>query len=320
MIPNEKNLTKACVTGGAGFIGSHMTAALVASGCEVTVLDNLYTGFRRNLSTCLDKVTFVEGDIRDAGAVARAVDGCDVVFHFAAEVSVSRTIEKPVESALVNEIGTLNVLTAARQNQVRRVVLSSSAAVYGNEAGIPNREDMPNKPMSPYAVQKSTGEQYAAIFSDLYGLETVSLRYFNVFGPRQDPSSPYSGVISIFLDRANSGDRPQIYGDGEQTRDFIFVEDVVRANLLAACQDGVSGMVFNIGTGRGITINQLWDEVRFLAGTTEVPDCKPARAGDIRTSIADIELAREKLHFQPEVSFQEGLKRTYDWYGAEAGS
>lgn len=310
----KSKITSALITGGAGFIGSHMVAALVKAGGRVTVLDNLYSGRRENLAAHLEAITFIEGDIRDEAALSRAVAGCEVVFHLAAEVSVPRTIKNPVDSAMVNDIGTLKVLEAARQNGVRRVVLSSSCAVYGKSAQVPNKEEMPVRPMSPYAVHKLAGEHYAAIYSDLYGLETISLRYFNVFGPHQDPSSPYSGVISIFLDRAGRGEKAFIYGDGEQSRDFIYVADVVKANLLAARQAGISGAVLNIGTGRGITINQLRDRVSSLAGTAVAPEYWPARAGDIRASVAGIDLAREKLGFQPETSFEKGLAKTYQWY------
>jgi nucleoside-diphosphate-sugar epimerase len=293
-------------------------AALVDSGCRVTVLDNLSSGFRANIAAYQDRITFIDGDIRDAAVLTRASAGCDVVFHLAAVVSVPRTVENPVESAAVNDIGTLNVMEAARQNEVKRVVLSSSCAVYGNLAGLPNREDMATRPMSPYAVHKVCGENHASIYSELYGLETVSLRYFNVYGPRQDPSSPYSGVISIFLERAGRGETPVIYGDGEQSRDFIYVSDVVRANLLAARQPGITGRAFNIGTGRDTTVNRLWKAIRGLANATRAPEYQPAREGDIRTSVADIRLAEETLGFQAQTPFEEGLALTYDWYGKKA--
>jgi nucleoside-diphosphate-sugar epimerase len=306
------------VTGGAGFIGSHLVATLGAAGCRVTVLDSLFSGYRENIAAYQDRLTFAEGDIRDEEALSRASADCEVVFHLAAMVSVPRTIENPVESAAVNDIGTLNVMEAARQNEVKRVVLSSSCAVYGNLAGLPNREDMATRPMSPYAVHKVCGENYASIYSELYGLEAVSLRYFNVYGPRQDPSSPYSGVISIFLERAGRGETPVIYGDGEQSRDFIFVADVVQANLLAARQSGITGQVFNIGTGRDTTVNRLWKAIRGLANATRAPEYQPAREGDIRTSVADIRLAEETLGFQAQTPFEEGLALTYDWYGKKA--
>ena len=314
MVNPETKIKSALVTGGAGFIGSHLVAALVDSGCRVTVLDNLSSGYLDNIAAYQERITFIEGDIRDTAALDRAVKGCEVVFHLAAEIFVPRTIEKPLESAEINDLGTLKVLEAARQNGLKRVVLSSSCAVYGNPAEMPIGENTPAKPLSPYAVQKLAGEHYAAVYSELYGLETASLRYFNVYGPRQDPSSPYSGVISIFLERAGRGETPVIYGDGEQSRDFIYVVDVVRANLLAARQSGISGKVFNIGTGRDTTVNRLWKAISSLTNATRVPDHKLTREGDIRTSVADISLAKETLGFQAKTSLEEGLAETYRWY------
>lgn len=310
----EPKIKSALVTGGAGFIGSHLVAALVDSGCTVTVLDNLSSGYLENIAAYQDRITFIEGDIRDEAALSRASAGCEIVFHLAAMVSVPRTVEKPVESAVVNDIGTLKVLEAARQNEVKRVVLSSSCAVYGNLAGLPNREDMATRPMSPYAAHKVCGENYASIYSALYGLETVSLRYFNVYGPRQDPSSPYSGVISIFMERAGRAAAPVIYGDGRQSRDFVYVADAVRANLQAARQSGIAGKVFNIGTGRDTTVNTLWKAISGLASTTRAPEHQTARPGDIRTSVADVSLAKETLGFQAETTLEEGLTNTYRWY------
>ena len=233
----NKKMKKALVTGGAGFIGSHLVDALLSDGCQVVVLDNLSTGRLSNLEHVIDKISFHKGDIRDRETLANAVKDCEVVFHQAAMVSVPRTVEDPLGSAMINEIGTLLVLEAARKHHVKRVVLASSSAVYGDDPDLPKMEKMVVKPLSPYAVQKLTGEYYANIYYDLYGLETSCLRYFNVYGPRQDPSSPYSGVISIFMSRALSQKSPVIYGDGNQYRDFIFVNDVVRANLLAAKTD-----------------------------------------------------------------------------------
>lgn len=313
-IISDLAFNSALVTGGAGFIGSHLVAALVADGCRVTVLDNLCVGHRENIADFENDITFIEGDIRDSDSLAQAVAGCDVVFHLAAVVSVPRTIADPLESAAVNDIGTLKVLEAARQKKVKRVVFSSSCAVYGNSARVPNREDMPTRPMSPYAVHKVCGENHASVYSELYGLETVSLRCFNVYGPRLDPSSPYSGVISIFLDRAGRGEPPVIFGDGGQSRDFVFVDDVVAANMLAARQNEVSGKVFNIGTGRKTTINALWKEIHGRTDTRLVPEYKPARDGDIYTSVADITLAKAKLGFETQTTLEEGLAETYRWY------
>ncbi len=314
MTESESKIKSALVTGGAGFIGSHLVAALVAGGSRVTVLDNLSSGYRENIAPYEDSLSFIAGDIRDEATLARAVKGCKTVFHLAAEVFVPRTIEDPVESATINDLGTLKVLEAARHNGVKRVVLSSSCAVYGNPDRMPIHENTPVKPLSPYAVQKLAGEHYAALYHDFYGLETVRLRYFNVYGPRQDPSLPYSGVISIFRDRAGRGEAPVIYGDGEQSRDFIFVADVIQANLLAARQSGISGKAFNIGTGRATTINRLWEAVGNLAKVSQVPEYKPAREGDIRTSVAAIRLAEEELGFQAKTFPEEGLEETYDWY------
>jgi len=228
---------KVLVTGGAGFIGSHLVDALVSSGCKVTVLDDLSTGRLSNIEHLKDNITFYKGDIRDRETLDTAVKDCDVVFHQAAMVSVPQTVGDPVGSAMVNEMGTLSVLESSRKHNVKRVVLASSSAVYGDDPQLPKRETMVSKPLSPYAVQKLTGEYYARLYNDLYGLETVCLRYFNVYGPKQDPMSPYSGVISIFMSRAVSKEAPVIYGDGKQYRDFIFVNDVVSANLLAAGVD-----------------------------------------------------------------------------------
>jgi len=286
----------------------------VAADCRVTVLDNLSSGHRENLANCRGDINFIEGDIRDEAVLARATTDCEVIFHLAALVSVPRSVENPVESAAVNDRGTLEVLETARQSSVRRVVLSSSCAVYGDPAEMPVKETIPASPLSPYAAHKLAGEKHAADYSRMYGLEAVCLRYFNVYGPRQDPSSPYSGVISIFLERAIQGERPSIYGDGRQARDFIFVDEVVVANLLAARQSEISGRVFNIGTGCQTTINQLWKEVRRLTNIESNPEYMSVRDGDIRTSVADTRLAEEKLGFKATTSLSAGLARTYEWY------
>jgi UDP-glucose 4-epimerase len=259
-------------------------------------------------------ITFVEGDICDDAVLERSIQGCEVVFHQAAVVSVTKTVADPVSSTLVNDLGTLKVLEAARLNKVRRVVLASSSAIYGDAPELPKVETMTPRPLSPYAVQKLTNEYYARLYHDLFGLDTVCLRYFNVFGPRQDPSSPYSGVISIFMLRAAERRAPVIYGDGLQTRDFIYVEDVVRANLLAAASKEAPGLVFNVGTSRSISINTLWEHVSKLAGIELPPQYQDARAGDVVHSCASIQTAGEKLAFQPEISFTAGLRKTYSWY------
>ena len=307
-------MKNALITGGAGFIGSHIAEELVARGCGVTVIDNLATGHVENLEGIQDKVTFVKGDIRDEGLMVRLTKGCDVVFHQAAVVSVTKTVAEPVSSTDVNDMGALKVLDAARRSKVKRVVLASSSAVYGDDPQLPKVESMAPKPLSPYAVQKLTNELYAGLYHQLYGLETVCLRYFNVYGPRQDPSSPYSGVISIFMQRAAGEEAPTIYGDGNQTRDFVFVKDVVQANLLVATRDDAPGRVFNVGTGRAIAVNELWQQIAALNQFEAVPGYADARSGDIVHSLASIQKAKEVLGFEPAVSLNEGLSQTFVWY------
>lgn len=305
---------KALVTGGAGFIGSHLVEDLLSEGCQISVIDNLSTGRLFNLSHVKDCITFYKADICDQGILEKAAKDCDIIFHQAAVVSVPKTVDNPFDSAMVNEMGTLLVLEAARKNNVRRVVLASSSAVYGDDPVLPKHENMNPKPMSPYAVQKLSGEFYARLYHDLYGLETVSLRYFNVYGPRQDPSSPYSGVISIFMTRASSKNPPVIYGNGNQYRDFIFVKDVVRFNLLAADADKANGKIFNVGTGRFVRINRLWEIISNLAGINITPEYEPPRAGDIIESVANIDRAKKELGFEPDYSFEKGLKETFNYY------
>jgi len=307
-------ITRALVTGGAGFIGSHIVDALVADGCRVAVLDNLSTGAELNLASVRDRITFYHGDIRDRQVLEKAAKGCDVIFHLAAVVSVPQTIENPVESAMINELGTLFVLETARSEHIKRVVFSSSCAVYGDDPQLPKTEAMNLTPCSPYAIQKMTAEHYMRLGHDLYGLETVSLRYFNVYGPRQDPSSPYSGVISIFMQKAVDEKIPVIYGDGNQSRDFIYVTDVVNANLLAATVAPASGDIVNIGTGSSIRINQLWDMICALSDFSLKPQYRPTRPGDIYASVAKVEHARALLDFSAEYPFDRGLELTYRWY------
>ena len=305
---------KALVTGGAGFIGSHLVEGLLSKGCEVTVLDNLSTGRLSNLGHIRDHIIFYQGDIRDQEILVKAARDCDIIFHHAAVVSVPWTVDNPVDSAMVNQMGTLFVLEAARKNNVKRVVIASSSAVYGDDPVLPKHENMNPKPQSPYAVQKLTGEFYTNLYLDLYGLETVCLRYFNVYGPRQDPSSPYSGVISIFMTRACSKEAPVIYGDGNQYRDFVFVKDVVRFNLLAADAGKASGKIFNVGTGRFVRINSLWEMISKLAGIDIKPEHEPPRPGDILESVADIDCAGKDLGFEPDYSFEKGLEITFNYY------
>jgi len=306
---------KALVTGGAGFIGSHLAEALVAGKCKVTVLDNLSSGSLANLEPLKDRITFHRGDIRQRDILEEAAEGCDVIFHLAAVVSVPQTVANPVEAAEVNDIGTLRVFEAARARNVPRIVFSSSCAVYGDDPLLPKTEIMNPKPTSPYAVQKLSAEHYGRIYSELFGLESVSLRYFNVFGPRQDPSSPYSGVISIFMTRALSNQAPVIYGDGNQSRDFVYVKDVVNANLLAAAVKGPQGSIFNIGTGFQVRINRLWELIASMSGHPKLePIYESARDGDIRHSYAGMDYTKSKLKFNPEFSLEQGLDITLAWY------
>ena len=306
---------KALVTGGAGFIGSHLVEALVAGKCSVTVLDNLSSGSLLNLEPLRDRITFYQGDIRQGDILGKAAEGCDVIFHLAAVVAVQQTIDNPVESAEINDIGTLNVFEAARSQNACRIVFSSSCAVYGDDPLLPKTETMNPQPTSPYAVHKLSAEHYARIYYELYGLESVSLRYFNVFGPRQDPSSPYSGVISIFMTRAVSNQAPVIYGDGSQSRDFVYVKDVVYANLLAAAMNHPQGSIFNIGTGNQVRINRLWEIIASLSGQKPLePRYEPVRSGDILHSYAGMDFTKSKLKFNPAVSLEQGLEMTFEWY------
>jgi nucleoside-diphosphate-sugar epimerase len=311
------NFDKVLVTGGAGFIGSHIVDTLIEKGCKVTVLDNLSTGKLSNLEHVREKITFIKGDIEDLDVLRQATKNCDVVFHEAALVSVPQSVQEPIKSAMINDIGTLNMFEAARENHVKRVVFACSSAVYGDDPEVPKHEQMRPKPMSPYAVQKLTGEYYAQIYFDLYGVEAVSLRYFNVYGPRQDPSSPYSGVISIFMSRANQEKAPVIYGDGKQTRDFVFVKDVVWANLLAASAEGIGKEVFNVGIGSSTSINELWKTICDMAELNISPQYGPERPGDILESVSNIDRIQKRLGFNPQYSFEKGLKITFDWYKTE---
>jgi nucleoside-diphosphate-sugar epimerase len=306
---------KALVTGGAGFIGSHLVEALSAAGCEVAVLDNLSGGNLFNLESVKTRIKFYENDIRQLDALEQAAAGCDVLFHLAAVVAVQQTIEDPLDSTMVNDVGTLNVLEAARKTNVRRVVLASSCAVYGDDPRLPKEESMTPMPTSPYAVHKLTGEHYLRVYGELFGLKTASLRFFNVFGPRQDPCSPYSGVISIFMSKAASHQAPVIYGDGNQTRDFVYVNDVVKALLLAAKTDRKAGEVFNIGSGSRVTINRLWELIASLCGQQLEPVYQPARAGDILHSVGNVAKARSLLNFKNDFALEQGLELTLEWYG-----
>ena len=307
-------MQKCLVTGGAGFIGSNLAERLLGDGMQVRVLDNLTTGFMENLEPFLGDIEFKQGDVRDLDTLQEVVDGVELVFHQAAVVSVPQSLEDPIEATMVNDLGTLYVLEAARRAGVRRVVFASSCAVYGDLPHLPKKETMETRPLSPYAASKLHGETYAYLYSDLYGIETVCLRYFNVYGPKQDPTSPYSGVISIFLDRALQGELPTIFGNGEQFRDFVYVADVVQANLLAAYRENITGAVINIGTGSSVTINSLWESISQFAGVEGEPERAEERPGDIRESVADISLARELLTYEPHYSLEEGLELTWEWY------
>jgi UDP-glucose 4-epimerase len=304
------------VTGGAGFIGSHLVDALVARGARVRVVDNLATGRRENLAPLLVRgaIEFIEGDLADLEVARRAVDGVEIVLHQAAIPSVPRSVSDPIGSNRANVDATLNVLVAARDAGVRRVVYAASSSAYGDTPTLPKHEAMPPAPRSPYALQKLVGEQYMALFAALYGLETVSLRYFNVFGPRQDPSSPYSGVISLFVRALLEGRQPVVHGDGEQTRDFTYVANVVDGVLRACEAPGVSGAVINLATGGRISLNALLDALYAITGARVAPRHAPPRPGDVRDSQADITRAREMLGYEPIVSFEDGLRLTVEWY------
>ena len=304
------------VTGGAGFIGSHLAEELTRRGERVRVADSFITGKRQNLAH-LPGVELLEGDLADPAVAKAAVAGIDYVLHQAAIPSVPRSVDDPITSNRANVDATLSVLVAARDAKVKRVVYAGSSSAYGDTPTLPKREDMPTMPLSPYALQKLVGEQYLQMFTSLYGLETVTIRYFNVFGPRQDPSSPYSGVISVFTRALLENRAPMIYGDGEQTRDFTYVANVVDG-VLRACTAGVSGMVVNVATGSRISLNELFRVLRGLTGRTGLePSYAPARAGDVRDSQADISKARRLLGYEPLVTFEEGLRRTVEWYASE---
>jgi nucleoside-diphosphate-sugar epimerase len=303
------------VTGGAGFIGSHLSEELVRRGERVRVVDNLITGKRQNLAH-LPAVELVEGDLADLEVARRVVQGVDYVLHQAAIPSVPRSVQDPITSNRANIDASLNVLVAARDAGVKRVVYAGSSSAYGNTPTLPKVETMPTAPLSPYALQKLVAEQYCQMFTQLYGLETVTIRYFNVFGPRQDPSSPYSGVISLFISALCEGRRPKIFGDGEHTRDFTYVANVVDGVLRACTAAGASGEVINVATGGRISLNRLFETVRGLVGADIDPIYEPPRAGDVRDSQADISKAQRLLGYTPSVSFAEGLDRTVAWYRA----
>lgn len=298
------------VTGGAGFIGSHIARSLAENGERVRVLDNLSSGRSDNLAGIAGEIEVIEGDLRDAEVVARAVDGCEVVYHQAAVPSVPRSVADPRTSLDAGITGTLNVLLAARDRGARRVVFASSSSIYGDTPVMPKQEDMTPKPLSPYAISKLSAEQLCGVFTRLYGLETVALRYFNVFGPNQDPASEYAAVIPKFIAAVAAGERPTIFGDGEQSRDFTYIANVVDANLRAAEVPEASGRVFNIASGRAITVNRMLALVGELLDKPAEADYTDPRPGDIRDSLADISAARDVLGYDPEVSFEDGMAMT----------
>jgi UDP-glucose 4-epimerase len=299
------------VTGGAGFIGSHIADRLLAEGHRVRILDNFSTGKHENIPDSAD-VEVIKGDVGDYDTVCAAMAQVDIVFHEAAIASVPETVGNPLASERVNYRGTLNILEAARHAGVQRVMFACSAAVYGDLPELPKREDLPVKPLTPYAIDKLASEYACQAYYSLYGLETVSLRYFNVFGPRQDPSSPYSGVISIFSDALTHGKQPLIYGDGEQTRDFVYVADVVAANIRASTANAAPGRSFNVATGGTLSVNELLKTICEIKGQPFSPEYKPGRDGDIKHSRADISAAREYLGWQPLVSFEDGLQKLFE--------
>lgn len=305
----------ALVTGGAGFIGSHIASALVAAGARVRIIDDLSTGYRANLEEIGGDIDFVHASLADDKVLRGALDGVELVFHEAAIPSVPRSVENPRQTHVASVESTFSLLLASRDKNVRRLVYAASSSAYGDQPTLPKVEDMLPEPLSPYAVAKLVGEQYCQVFTRVYGLETISLRYFNVFGPRQDPSSQYSGVISRFISALLSNETPVIFGDGEQSRDFTYIDNVVDANLKAAeTAKGIS-QVMNVANGERITLNQLLTELKHLTGKSEVvADYQATRAGDVKHSLADISRARQYLGFEPQVDLRTGLQLTIDWW------
>lgn len=308
-------MTRYLVTGVAGFIGRSIAAALLARGETVRGIDSFITGKRENL-VGLEAMEFLAGDLADPAVCAQACEGVDIVFHEAALASVPRSVADPAGTNLNCVDATLNLLVAAKAAKVRRVVYAGSSSAYGDTPTLPKREDMLPNPISPYAVAKLAGEHYMHAFARVYGLETVTLRYFNVFGPYQDPTSHYSGVLAIFCRKMLAGEQPTIYGDGEQSRDFTYIDNVVHANLLAATASAekVSGRAMNTATATRITLNETFAILKDLTGFSGTPAYAPERTGDIRDSLADIQLARDLMGYEPQIDFREGLRRTVEWY------
>lgn len=304
------------VTGGAGFIGSNTVDELLRRGHEVVVLDDLSTGKAANLTETKSKIKLIEDSITNLDTLREACRGVDSVIHLAAQTSVPRSVKDPIETNLINVNGTLNVLVAARDAKAKRVVFASSCAVYGKTPVLPIPERTALAPISPYGLSKEVGEAYGRVFQELYGLEFVALRYFNVFGPRQDPGSAYSGVLSLFNAALLAGTQPTVYGDGEQSRDFVYVQNVVEANLLAAEAKGAPGLAFNVGTGNRCTLNQTLALLEKITGRPARAKYADRREGDIRDSQANISVAKKVLGYNPRIEFEEGLKRTWDWFCA----
>jgi UDP-N-acetylglucosamine/UDP-N-acetyl-alpha-D-glucosaminouronate 4-epimerase len=305
----------AVVTGGAGFIGSHIASALVEHGATVRVIDNLSTGYHKNIEAIGSNIDFVKADVADEQALNKVLRDVEVIFHEAAIPSVPRSVDSPSETHRASVDATFKLLLAARDHKVRRVIYAASSSAYGDQPELPKREDMRPAPLSPYAVAKLVGEYYCQVFTRVYGLETVSLRYFNVFGPRQDPTSQYSGVISRFMNALTTGEQPVIYGDGEHSRDFTYISNVVEANLRAAESTAAVGEIINIANGHRTTLNELLDAMKLVTGKADVSARYEApRAGDVRDSLADLTRARTLLGYEPRVSLEEGLKRTFDWW------
>jgi nucleoside-diphosphate-sugar epimerase len=302
------------VTGGAGFIGAHLVERLLSQGETVRVLDNLDTGRKENLVHCLKKIDFWKGDIRDKKTVKKAMKGVDYVLHIAAQRSVPRSIDDPLSSNEVNVQGTLHVLWWAKETGVRRVVCASSSSVYGNSQAMPLREGYTPSPLSPYAVSKLVGEYYCEVFYKIYGLETVSLRYFNVFGPRQDPHSQYAAVVPLFIEAGLDGRQVEVHWDGRQSRDFTYIENTVNATLLAATVPGIAGKVFNVGCGKDYSILDLLKTVEKIIGKPISYTCSEARKGDVRRTLADISLAEKLLGYKVSIGFEEGLEKTTEWF------
>jgi nucleoside-diphosphate-sugar epimerase len=306
--------SRVLVTGGAGFIGSHLVRGLAGRGEQVRVLDDLSTGSEDNLAGVSGDLEFVKGDVRDPGTCRRAAQGCRAVFHLAAMPSVQGSIEDPALAHDINVGGTLNILEACRQGGAEKFILASSTAVYGDAAGVPAIESSPARPLSPYALHKLVGEQYATLYSRLFGLETVSLRYFNIFGPSQDPTGAYAAAIPLFMEAAAAGLPVTVYGDGEQTRDFTYVDNVVSANLRALDAEDLGGRVLNIGTGRGLSVNELLRLMEKVTGKALNRRLAPERRGEVRHSAADIKLAADVLGYDIGTELEQGLQLTWDWF------